>query len=218
MMLFKQGNAVMKYIMGSLVIGTMVMLSGCGGSSDGSSENANTSSNALLVSGRVNDYQFSIPCDQLDFNVVQSSKSGIDYVYQSATSQSTGIFFQVVVPTKSSLFKNKLGKYGTSAVGNFSPISGSQADAKDQFKIGMKIPRGTAETGERFYSLDSEPTDAFYSELVSVVEKSKSAGQTNMIVTFKYRLPASYIKAGITQPNTSIEDGLIRLEFAVADQ
>jgi len=211
----------MTHLLKSLLVSSALLLSACGGDSTSSDlntpQNSEATSAPLVISGRVGEYKFAIPCDHINFDLTASSNAGVDYSYQSATSGSTGIAFQLILPTKSSLFKNKIGKYGTFAMGGFTDTNGASANAMDQFKLGIKIPKGSFETGERFYSLDAEPSNDFYSQLMSVVEEKKTDGKTHMVVTFKYRIPVSHFKAGLAQPNTVVEEGLLRLKIVVAD-
>lgn len=201
-------------------------LSACGGgggnetnptnNSSSNPDSQNSNANAPFISGQIQAKpSFKIPCDALKADLFIAAKANRDYEEVSLESESTGILFKLVLPTRLSLYQNGLGTYKPLVYSNFSTPSTLQA--ADRFGLSLKVPYGDSK-GELYYTSGNEISDSHYTKLVSIIEESKADGKAVVLLRFKFNHKMSYTKGGVQQPDAELNNGELLIRVTVAER
>lgn len=206
----------------------VLCLTACGGGDDVSSQLNSLNQNTLnqnpstgyespvinetpYISGQIKGHPtFNIPCHDIALDTRASEN---DYYETQLESNSTGIIFNIVLPTKNSLYKDALGRYMVKGINNL-----DESKEQNKFRLFIKVPSGDVTTGERFISTESFDTTTYYSELVSITEESKVKGKVNLLLKFKFNLEMNHYKAGILQLNSELNHGEVHLRVTVENE
>lgn len=201
-------------------------LSACGGgggnetnptnNSSSNSDSQNSNANAPFISGQIQSRSsFKIPCDDLKADLSTAATANREYEAVTLESESTGIFFKLVLPTRLSLYQNALGTYKPFAYSGFSPLVPFQA--ADRFGLSLLVPYGDL-NGERYFTSTNEISDTHYTKLVSIIEESKADGKAVVLLRFKFNHKMSYLKGGVQQPDAELNNGELLIRVTVAER
>lgn len=216
-----------KFVLPILLLTTLTACGGGSGGDDGKnttntstnnsgSQTSNSNENAPFISGQIQAKpSFKIPCDALKADLFIAAAANRDYEQVSLESESSGILFKVVLPTRLSLYQNALGTYKPLAYSNFSTPNTLQA--ADRFGLSLKVPYGDSK-GELYYTSSNEISDSHYTKLVSIIEESKADGKAVVLLRFKFNHKMAYTKDTIQQANVELNNGELLIRVTVANK